>query len=546
MVTMGSRVGGSTVAGSGAFGATGRIGARLGRWAAGAAAGLLAALAVVAPAAAQSDKVFSLAYSGTFPDFDPSTAYLNEPAVLGNVYELLTWYQAGVNGEPSKVVPGLATRWEHSDDGLTWTFHLRDGVTFHDGTPFDSKAVKYSIERTKKIGGGAAFIWGPVKEIETPDPLTVVMRLAYPQAMDVIASSAYGSWMISPGAEGKDAAWFNAGNDAGTGPYRMTENAPGQRVVLRKFDGYWGGWQDGSFDTVVYEIVEDPTLRTQKIMAGEVDWTMDLPVDNIDGLRSDPDITVVASPGYQTLFGHINLTRPPLDDVRVRRAISYAFPYGDYIQGVLGGYGAQAFGIIPDQMEGFDPMAPQYSYDLDKAKALLAEAGHPDGGFTLTLAYHAGYTQLDQLAQLWKASLAKIGVTLEPKPMQGEAHYAAARGKPEDAQDLSLTTWWPTFVTPYDFLYNLFHSEQKPLFNFSYYKNPEYDQLIDNADAMWFGDRAKAIEDFRKAQDILIDQAIAVFIANPETIHALKSGIEGYRDNPAYAHLVDVHALTEK
>lgn len=148
-----------------------------------------AALTALATAAAShwnfamaegTSSIFTLAYPTSFPDLDPATSFSNDGAVLANVYEGLTRYIPATDKAEAKIEPLLATSWDVSADGKTWTFTLRDGVKLHDGSPLTSQAVKGSIERTKKIGGGASFIWGPVASIETPEPLKVVFLLSEP------------------------------------------------------------------------------------------------------------------------------------------------------------------------------------------------------------------------------------------------------------------------------------------------------------------------------------------------------------------------------
>ncbi|MFO1349518.1 MAG: ABC transporter substrate-binding protein [Gammaproteobacteria bacterium] len=329
--------------------------------------------------AATQPKVFTAAYALSFNDIDPGTAAGNEQAVLANVYEPLTWFEPGKG-----VKPGLAERWEPSSDGKQWTFYLRQNVQFHDGTPFTAEAVKFSIERTKKLNGALAYIWKAVNKIEVKDPYTVIIHLDYPQPLDLITSSTYAAWMISPSVGDKDNQWFNAGHDAGTGPYQVESHQPNERTVLTRFDDYWGGWKDGQFSKAVLEVVEDPSLRQQKIESGDADFTDDLPIENLATLDARPDVKVVVNPAFQNWYIQFNVRKKPFDNVKVRQALSYSFPYKIANDSIMGGQARQSFGIIPHGIPGYDPQAKQYSYDLDKAKALLAEAGYPDGGFEPT------------------------------------------------------------------------------------------------------------------------------------------------------------------
>ena len=506
-----------------------------------------AVLFVASPshAAGQSQNLFTASYSTGFSDLDPSAAFSSENAVLANVYEPLVWYKIPAAGEAPKLVPGLAVSWTESDDGKTWTFKLRDGVKFHDGTAFDSMAVKGSVERTKKLKRGAAWIWDAVTSIETPDPLTVVFRLSKPTPIDLVATSTYAAWIISPKALDKDNAWFNQGHDAGTGPYRIRDYKANQQIVLDHFPDYWEGWKRGQIDVAVFEDVEDSTLRQQKIQSGDIDWTQQIPPDNLDGLKSNADLTLVVNPSFFNLEGLINTKKKPLDNPKVRQAISYAFPYNEVVTSVMGGYAQQARGIIPAGMDGYDSNAFQYSLNLIKAKELLSEAGLPNGGFALTLTYSVGNLVQQQAAELYKASLAKIGVTLNIEPMSWAARSSLARSDAQKAQDIFVLNWYPTYVTPYDFLVNMFKTEDTPLFNLSNYKNQHFDSLLEKANDFQAYDKARATAGFQDAQKIIIDDAVALFIFDQKNVHVIRSNVKGYVDQPAYGEVIFLYDLTK-
>jgi peptide/nickel transport system substrate-binding protein len=501
--------------------------------------------ATAAPAATSASaqpSVLTIASPTTFPDIDPSTSFSNDSAVTSNLYETLTRYNPP--GSKDVLSPELATSWESSADSKTWTFHLRQGVKFHDGAPFNSAAVKFSIERTVKLNGGASFIWSAVKTIDTPDDNTVVFNLSDAQPLDLIASAGYAAWMISPAAQDKDGKWFNAGHDAGTGPYTIESYDVGQRIVLTRFNDYWGGWKDGQFSKVVLEVDEDPTVRQQKITSGDADWTYEIPIENLQALGSNSDVKVVTNPAFQNLLGFFNNKKKPLDNAQVRQALSYSFPYDTYLKTAMGGYATQSRGPIPAGMYGSDPTLMQYTYDLDKAKSMLAAAGHPGGGFNLTMTYATGDTAEEQAGELWKAELAKLGITLEVKPMSWEAQWGLAKGNPAKAQDVFFMYWWPTYVTPYDFLFNMFHTEAQPLFNMGYYYNAAFDKTIDAAQALAGSDKAKAETMFKDAATTLVNDAPALFVFDQGNIHVVRADLKGYVDNPAYSHVVFAYELS--
>jgi peptide/nickel transport system substrate-binding protein len=500
--------------------------------------------AAAAPTEAAARKnVFIYAHPTSFPNLDPAKSYSNDSVVMSNCYETLTFYNPP--GSKELISPVLATSWEHNADATEWVFHLRKDVTFHDGEPFNAKAVKYSVENTKKLGVGAAYIWDSVKEIETPDDYTIKFNLSYPAPLDLISSSGYAAWIYSPKAyEEKGSDWFEAGHCAGTGPYTIESYERGSRLVMTRNEKYWGGWREGQFEKVVFEISEDPVVLQQKIEAGTADFTYQIPPDNIAALRSRSDLVVYTNPSYQNLVGLLNTQKPPLDNKLVRQALSYSFPYKQFIEGVMKGRATQARGPVPAAMWGHGKDILQYSYDLDKAKALLAQAGHPNGGFSLLMTYATGDMDEQQVGELWKAELAKLGITLEVQGMNWEAQWDLSKSDPKKAQDIFVMYWWPDYMSPYSFLRSMFHSEETILFNLCYYRNPEYDEMIDTADKLSGSDRDKAAEMFIKAQETLVEDAVSLFFYDVENTHLARADVKGYVDNPAYPHVVFIYQLT--
>lgn len=487
-------------------------------------------------------QIFSATYSTAFQDLDPSTGSTTDNVILANVYETLTIYQAGADGAPDSILPGLATSWERSGDGKVWTFRLRDGVTFHDGTPLTAEAVKFSVERTKALAGGLSFIWDPVESIETPDDYTVVFKLSYPTPLDIVAAAGFAAWIVSPQAADKDGAWFNAGNDAGTGPYKIRAYEAGKQVILERFADYWGTTAERPFDLAVIEAVEDYVLREQKLKAAETDWIENVQPDNIGLLAQTPGIKIVENDAFQNFSAHFNTAKAPLSDPVVRRALSYAFPYDDFIN-VMGASAARAHGPLPASMQGHSLKGAQYQFDLEKAAALLQQAGIEPGALTLSFTYTSGLTEGERAAELYKASLAKIGVNLDIQPMLWDAQWSLAKGDPLSAQDIFSMFWWPSYVTPYDFLFSLYHSEEAPYFNMAYYKNPAFDAAIDEAASLLPTDRTQALAKFSAASDLIAEDAVSLFLMDQRNVFALRADIEGYVDNAAYNHVVFIKDL---
>src|SRR6266576_1488419 len=209
-----------------------------------------------------ASQVFTYDTTATVMDdgWDPATEYSDGIIAMPNMYETLTRY----NSVTQKTDPLLATSWSKSADGKTWTFHLRHGVHFHTGRLMTAQAAKAAILRTIKLGGGAAYVWGAVNTIDTPDQYTLVFHLKYAAPLDLEASASYSAYIYDTDAAGPGGnltKWLNTPHDAGTGPYELQTWNKGQEfeVVLKAFPGYWGGWSGPHYKKVVFRVVTEDT-----------------------------------------------------------------------------------------------------------------------------------------------------------------------------------------------------------------------------------------------------------------------------------------------
>ncbi|ADU52030.1 extracellular solute-binding protein family 5 [Thermaerobacter marianensis DSM 12885] len=465
--------------------------------------------------------------------WDPADSFSNEIIAMNNMYETL------VRAQPDGTVkPLLATSWESSPDGLTWTFHLRQGVKFHgSGAEMTAEHVKKAIERTIRRGRGASFIWAPVDRIEAKDKYTVVFHLKYPAPLDLIAAAGYGAFIYdadyaeSQGGE----EWFNAGHDAGTGPYTVQSWTKGGDLVLTRFDDYWQGWDGKHFRHIVFRTIEDPGTRRQAVEAGEADFVNQLPFDSLEALANHPQVEVVTAPSYQNLLALLNTEK--LKDRQVREALAWAFPYEAAVQDVAAGYATQARGVVPAGLWGHSADLPTRSQDLDKARQLLEQAGGIDHKLLIT--YTSGDDAQRQIAELYAANLRSLGVEVEVRGMPWEAQWDLAKSpQPEQRQDILLFYWWPEYPTPDTFFRNMFHSEDEIVFNLSYYRNPRFDQLIDEAAKVAATDRDRAVALYRQADQILFDDVPVIPIYDLQYARVKKRSLKGYVDNPAYPNVV--------
>ncbi len=493
------------------------------------------------PAYAKTDTVTYAMY-GDIKDWDPAIAFSLEVMMLANVYEPLLWYNPPGSAEQFK--PALAESWSVSDDGLEWTFKLRTGVKFHDGEPFDAAAAKAALDRTRELKKGAYYIWGAVSSIEAPSADTLVIKTQDPQPIDLIASSQYGAYMYSPKAAAKGTDWFNQGNAAGTGPYMVRQWEKDQHVILDKNPDYWGGWTDKNFDRVLLKVVTENATQVQMLKAGEADFISLVPADAVDTLNAKDGISARGIPAWKNSQYLINTKKSPTDNVKFRRALTHLWDYDTVVRDIYAGHAVPAKGIIPATMWGHNDAIQTPKFDIAMAKKLVEESGVPAGERKVTMAYIGTSEEYKNSALLFQEMARQAGIEVELKPGKWGTIWSNAK-KLETAPNLQSMTWWPTYPTPNDWLVGLFRSEEKAFFNLSHYSNPSYDKVLNEGIALEGSDRAKAIAKYREAQQILMDDAVAIFYADIRTRVAYSSDIEGLQVNPAYA-TVFFHRISRK
>jgi peptide/nickel transport system substrate-binding protein len=512
-----------------------RRGRRLRLLAVGAAA-LMASVLLGGTALAQTPNVLKVAATANVTTWDPVASFSTEALYMANMYEGLLRLNPPGSKEP--YTPLLATSWETSADGLTWTFHLRDGVTFHDGEPMNADAVVKSIEAAKDHAG-ASFIWAPLDTVTAKDPLTVEMKLKYAAPMDLIAASLYGAWIVSPkalDAAASDKTYFEKGIDAGTGPYTIESYTPDAEVLMKAYDKYWGGWSDVKhYDKVLVSIMPEAVAQQQALDGGDVDLALSIPRENLAQYESNPDYTVVKEPSLQNYVGFFNTTRKPFDDPKVREALSYAIPYADIVSVGAQGYGTQARGPVPAGVFPYDATTPQYTYDLDKAKQLLKDAGVDPTTLTMEITYASENQAEARFAPLIQDSFGKLGIKVTLTPMAFNQQWERGKGDPAKAQDMFIVLYWPTYSDAgSDNMWSLFHSSDKPFFNLSYWKDASYDKLVDDAIALSGTDRAAAQAKYSEALKYLVDQAPGVFFYDDMFVAPVPNRIAGFQYNLNY------------
>ncbi|MEA2582915.1 MAG: peptide/nickel transport system substrate-binding protein [Thermomicrobiales bacterium] len=413
---------------------------------------------------APDPKTLTLALDGSPSDLDPHSCYdyRSSMAILGPYEPLI-----GLVGEKTDEYEGiLAESWEANEDKSVWTFHLRDGVTFQDGTPLDAEAVRLSFERFLTLGLGpvnvlSRFVADP-KQITTPDAKTVVFDCGRPQPLfETAIASTYGVLVVNAKAlkeHEEDGDWGHVwaqtnAEGTGTGAYKIVEFAPDQQLVMDRNENYWRGWDGDHFDRIVFRVVTEVQTRRQLLEQGEADLADDLTAEDRAALRQNPDLVI-----HQNLSTQVNYftmtVAGPLEKPEARQALCWAFPYQAVIDGVYGGDAKQAAGAVAEMIRGFDPNTFKYTTDLEKARQLLSQAGVEEGT-KLTVLLESGVEVAKNATELLQANLTEIGITLEIQTVDLTAFTATFYGDApaEERPNLMWWGWWPDYNDAWNHLY---------------------------------------------------------------------------------------------
>ena len=408
--------------------------------------------------------------AGTLDPANQTSANSLAPAT--HIYDGLTTFEPGTT-EP---IPALATSWETSDDGTEWTFNLREGVTFHDGTDFNADAVVFNFERWFDLDhpnnqGPDQFIyWGYMFEgfkqdgtsvmesIEKVDDFTVKMTLTRPNAALLNTLTMENFRFASPTAveEQGDTYGTAEGQAVGTGPFEVTEWIQEDHITLGRFDDYWG--DAATLDEIVYTVIPDTSAAFLALQAGDIDalsmWASPSP-DDIEAAKSDPNLQVVYNPGLNVGYLGLNHAKEWLQNLDVRLAINHAIDKQAIIDAIYPGDAVPASQFEPESLFGYNTAIEDYAYDPDLARELLAGSGVeiPDPAtFYVMPVSRAYYPDPAAIGELIQAQLADVGINVEitspawPQPYLGDLQTDGSK------HDLFMLGWVGDNGDPDNFL----------------------------------------------------------------------------------------------
>ena len=495
---------------------------------------VLLAIAAMLPAPAAAQTKFVFANESPYDTLDPHAAFdVGRVAVRLNLYDgLYRW-----EDNPPKLEPWLAESHTVSPDGLTYTFKLRRGAKFHDGTEITAEDVRYSAERILAIKKGAAALLstmigpGAAKAV---DRYTVQFTLLKPAAIFLaVVPEIHVVNMALVKKHEKDGDWGQAwltNNDAGSGSYMLDRYDPAIGFTAKRFASHFMPWGPKPIDEIDFRFVKEDNTRVLGMIKGDYQGTGGyLPNDQVKRLREASNVKIVEQESMRIMMFQINNQRPPLTDVHVRRAISYAFDYDGFNKEILGGSVERNPVPIPNNMWGVPKDVKGYTYSLDKAKQELAQA-KAKVDRPLTVGYLQGFSQTEQAATVMANGLRKLGLDTK---MTSEVWPAMVERMKKSETSPDLVVYWIStyYADPNNWIGEMFNSGQWGTFKASsFYKNPKVDELLDAA--LKSTDRAVREKAYQEAARIVVSDAAGVWIYNTKYFGPWAKNIEGIRFSP--------------
>ena len=472
---------------------------------------------------------------------DPQTVTaVNDFRILVNLYDGLVRYKQG----SLEVEPALASSWKISKDGKRYTFKLRKGVKFHDGTPFNAEAVKFNFDRMLDPKHPyhdtgpfpLAFFFKSIVETKVIDDYTVQFRLDKPYA-PLLSNLAYPTGLIvSPTAVKKEKSDFGR-NPVGTGPFKFAKWESNRLVVLEKNANYWGGAP--RLNAVVFRPITDANTRVTEMLSGGLDLMVEVPPDNMATFEKDPAFTVYQQAGPHLWFLILNMKEGPFKDKRMRQAVNYAINKEALVSKVLQGTATVATGPTPAAFAwAYNKKLKPYPYDPAKAKKLIKAAGYEGAHLTFYVT-EGGSGMLNPIAMgtAIQADLAAVGLKVKIETYEWNTYLGKVNAGLAGKADMAEMAWMTNDpdTLPYLALRRAAWPD-KGGFNSGYYSNPKVDRLLEQARAAT--DQARRAKLYKKMQAIVYDDAPWAFIANWKQNAVSAANVKGFSLQPSFLLLL--------
>jgi peptide/nickel transport system substrate-binding protein len=467
------------------------------------------------------------------PNNDPAVAITGSALnVVLNTYEGLVRFKYG----GLVIEPALAQSWEIRDGGKVYRFKLRRGVKFHDGTTFNAEAVKFSYDRIKEMEKGPSIYLTNYTGARVIDDSTVEIHLDNAVAPFLMMLPRL--LIVSPTAVRANVKDNDSGSDylqensAGTGPFKIESWTRGREMVLVKFDDYWQGWPSNHLERVRFIFGVEPATARLMLEQGDVDIIHHFSLDDLPAIEGNPDLVVHNDPSITVLYLHMATHKGPLKDLRVRQAVSHTFDYEGFITRILRGTGSRARGPVAIDVPFHNKDLPVFNQDLARARELLQEAGHPRGGFTLSMVNIPMFEDRRQMALMLKADLDKLGVGFNYREAEVPSWYAALRDE-KSGPDTYIMGNYPAFPDADAFLWRFFHSTQtgEGGLNYSFYRNRNLDSLLQQGRIIVDENQRRRV--YEEAQNVIVRDHVALWVTQPNFVSLQRAWVKNYKSVPS-------------
>ncbi|MGY6708307.1 MAG: ABC transporter substrate-binding protein [Rhizobiaceae bacterium] len=468
----------------------------------------LAALLVAVPALAKTDISIGLQQEPTSLDPTTDATASIETLMTANVYEQLTLVQ-----EDGEIVPQLAEGWEVSEDGLTYVFSLREGVTFHDGSALDADTVKFSFDRAmgEDSANPASAIFEPIESVTVIDPLTVEIVLSRPEAFFLFNMASGKASIMHP-----DAIETNASEPMGSGPFRFASWTRGDRLVLEKNQDHRDA-DDVTMERVTFRFFADPAAATAAMMSEEIDAFPGFPAPELlPQFEADPRFVVNVGTTEGEVILAFNNSREPFNDIRVRRALSHLIDRQAIIDGAMYGLATPIGSFYPPHHRAYVDLTDTYPVHIERARELLAEAGLEDG-LSISLRVPP-FPYATRSAEIIQSQFAQAGVEVT-------------------VENVEWSFWLDEVYSKLNYDMTIIaHTAPNDLGNFA--RGPSYFYGYDNAEYSDLWERIRTETDAdtrdeltREAQRFLADEAVHGFLFQLPSLGVARAELTGFRNS---------------
>jgi peptide/nickel transport system substrate-binding protein len=447
---------------------------------------------------------------GGEPDqLDPSktSAYFSFE-VLENVYDTLVEPDANL-----QMRPALAESWDVSTDQLTWTFHLRPGVTFHDGSPFTADDVVFTYRRIIDEALSNVDKLSAVTDVRAANPATVVIRLKQPTP-NLLTNLGGFKGMAIVQRKNVESGQI-ATHPIGTGPFAFDSQKSGDSISLKANAEYWGGAPKVA--GVIFRFIPEKSTALSALQAGEIDWTDSIPTQRVNQLKDDDSVNLAVTPSNDYWYLALNEARQPWNDVRVRQAIAYAIDRDAIVAATSYGTAAKNELEIPEGNPWYTAYG-RYRYDIEQAKRLLSEANASPRNLDMLVTNE--YPETVTAAQIIADNLAPLDITVNIRTVD----FATWLDEQNSGRFDMLMMGWLGNIDPDDFYYAQHHTGGTS--NAQKYSNPEVDRLLDAGRVQT--DQGARAESYRKAATMIADDCSYIYLYNPSVIQAWNKNMSGY------------------